>query len=100
MMTNLQQYGPDLIVAMQERRSYVPQVLEQLSDLTEAIISKALAMPIDKTILFRRIMTVLRGEVSTLRDNKGPLWQRNEETVTGSVKNIIKQVSQLSSHLE
>ena len=100
MTANLQQYGPHLIVAMQERRNYVPQVLEQLSDLTEAIISAALAAPVDKTTLFRRIVTVLRGEVSTLRDNKGPLWQRNEETVTGSVKNIIKQISQLSSHLE
>ena len=75
------------------------QCLEGLADLTESIVEAAQTMPCTKTIAFRRVVTSLRGEYGVLRDNKGPLWQRNEERVTQCVNDIVKQVSQLLSHL-
>ena len=77
----------------------VPQFLEGLADLTESIVDAAQTAPCTKMIAFRKVVTTLRGEYGVLRDNKGPLWQRNEERVTQCVNNIVKQVSQLASHL-
>ena len=99
MVANLQHQVPDILSAMQERHSGVPQFLEDLADLTESIVDAAQTAPCTKTIAFRKVVTTLRGEFGILRDHKGPLWQRNEEKVTQCVNNIEKQVSLLSSHL-
>ena len=99
MIANLQQCAPDILMAMQEKHSGVPQYLEGLADLTENIVDAAQTAPCTKTIAFRKVVTGLRGEFAILRDNRGPLWQRNKERVTQCVNDIVKQVSQLSSHL-
>ena len=99
MIANLQQSAPEILTAMQEKHSGVPQYLEGLADLTESIVDAAQTTPCTKTIAFRKVVTSLRGEFAILRDNKGPLWQRNKEKVTQCVNDIVKQVSQLSSHL-
>lgn len=99
MISNLQTCAPDILTAMQERDAGVAQFLEGLANLTEGIVDAAQSAPCTKTIAFRKVVASLRGEFGTLRDNKGPLWQRNEEKVTQCVNNIVKQVAQLASHL-
>ena len=99
MISNLQHSAPDILAAMQERHSSVPQFLEGFAYLTESIVEAAQTSPCTKTIAFRKVVTALRGEYAFLRDVKGPLWQRNEERVTKCVNDIVSQISQLSSHL-
>lgn len=99
MIATLQQCGPEILTAMQDKHSGVPQVLEDLADLTESIVDTAQSASCTKTIAFRKVITSLRGEFSVLRDNKGPLWQRNEEKVTQCVQDILQDISLLSSHL-
>ena len=84
---------------MQSKHGSVPQILEDLATLAESIVDAAQVAPLPKTIAFRRIVTTLRGEFGTLRENKGPLWQRNEAMVSQCVNSIVKQISLLSSHL-
>lgn len=99
MIAQLQHSAPDILIAMHDRYSGVPQFLESLAELAEKIVDVAQTMPCPKSIMFRKVVTALRGEYSYLRDVKGPLWQRNEERVTKCVNDIVSQVSQLSSHL-
>ena len=99
MIARLQQSAPDILTAMQDRYGRVPQFLEDLANLTENIVDAAQASPCTKTISFRTLITSLRGEYAILRDSKGPLWQKNEEKVTKCVNDIVRKVTQLSSHL-
>ena len=99
MIANLQQSAPDILAAMHNRYSGVPQFLEALADLTESIVNTAQSTPSTKSIAFRKVVASLRGGFGYLRDVKGPLWQRNEEKVTKCVNDIVSQVSQMSSHL-
>ena len=100
MIASVQQNAPEILTALQERQAIVPQTLEKLCDLAESIVDGAQMGSNDGTISFRRAMTTLRSEIATLRESRGPLWQRNEDSVTQCINNIVKQVSQLSSHLE
>lgn len=99
MISNLQNSAPDILTAMKDRHNRVPQFLEELANLTESIVDTAQSSSGTKTISFRTMITSLRGDFAILRNVKGPLWQRNEEKVTKCVNDIVKKVSQLSSHL-
>lgn len=99
MMATLQKCVPDILTAMQDKHTRVPQALEDLANLVESIVDTAQTTPCTKTIAFRKVVASLRGDFSTLRDYKGPLWQRNEEKVTQCVQDLVQNVSLLSSHL-
>lgn len=70
----------------------VPRLLEEVADLTDEIIEQSRT---DPRVSGSRQITVLKGEIPSLRDYGGNDWQSNAQKLTKVVTNIDKNLQQL-----
>ncbi len=92
--------APEIIKAVQDDYGTVPQLLEDLANLGERIAEAAREETVKApSVSFSRCLTMLKGEVSALRDLVNS-DDRPQDRVTKVINNIVKQVRKISDLLQ
>ena len=86
---------PNLLTAVSNRYSCVPQCLEDLSRLSENIADRARCTGIK----YRFTLTNLRTSVSTLREYSHASWHTNADRITDTLNTVLGHIESLSKDL-
>ena len=100
MIETLLTEAPEILTAVEDRYGTVPNLIEDLATLTANVIETAQSEVTNPSVRFRKSLAALRGQVETLRDSNSASWEKNVERLIKAINNIIKEVQQLSPHLE
>ena len=95
MLDAAQREIPNLVSAISNRYSGVPQCLEDLATLCENIADQARC----SGVKYRFTTTSLRSSLSTLRDNTHASWHSNKDRITETLNAILGHVNSLSKGL-
>ncbi len=86
---------PNLLTAVSNRNSGIPQCLENICTLSENIADQARC----SGIKYRFALTNLRANVGTLRENTHASWHTNADRITENLKSILGHMESFSRDL-
>ena len=86
---------PNMIAAIKGNKSGTPQMLEELSNLTENITDNARGTG----VAFRITLPSIRASLSTIKDNATASWHLNADKIVETVESLSQQLQKLSKHL-